>query len=199
LIKQQTLLNLYRTHLTERRSEIRMENRAAWMALLARLAVLGSAIAILLGIRAVVRRLTFRHVHDLETRQMFFTGERLLLWLIVTVLGLFAFAFDLSSLATFLGLLSAGLAIGLHNVFLSIGGYVLIVRRFHVRVGARVEIAGVTGEVTNIGLFQFELSEIEAGTERRTGRVVFFSNSYVFVSPATPLFRQLNVPSTAHT
>jgi hypothetical protein len=198
LIKQQTLLNLYSTHLTERRSEIRMENRAAWRALLGHLGALGSAIAILLGIRAVVRRLMFRHVHDLDTRHLFLTGERLLLWLIIIVLVLFAFAFDLSSLATFLGLLSAGLAIGLHDVFLAIGGYLVIVRRFHVRIGDRVQIAGVTGEVANIGLFLVELSEIDAGTEKRTGRVVFFSTSYVFGAPATPFFRQLNVP-TAHT
>jgi hypothetical protein len=194
LIKQQTLLNLYWTHLIERRSEIRMESRAAWKALLGRLGALGSAIAILLGIRVVVRRLMFKHVHDLDTRHLFLTGERLLLWLIIIVLVLFAFAFDLSSLATFLGLLSAGLAIGLHDVLLSIGGYLLIVRRFHVRVGDRVQISGVTGEVTSLGVFQFELNEIDAATEKRTGRVVFFTNSYVFVSPATPLFRQLNAP-----
>ena len=66
-------------------------------------------------------------------------------------------------------------------------------------IGDRVQIAGVTGEVASLGLFQLELSEIDAGTEKRTGRVVFLSNSYVFVSPATPLFRQLNVPTTAHT
>jgi len=194
LIKQETLLNQYRVHLTERRSEIQMENRAAWKALLARLGILGSAIAVLLGIRVVVRKLTYRHVRDLDTRQVFLIGERLLLWLVIIVLLLFAFAFDLSSLATFLGLLSAGLAIGLHDVFLSIGGYLLIVRRFHVRVGDRVQISGVTGEVTNLGLVQFELSEIDPATEKRTGRVVYFTNSYVFVSPATPLFRQLNAP-----
>jgi hypothetical protein len=199
LIKQQTLLNLYSTHLTERRSQIRMETRAAWEALLVRLGALGAAIVVLLGIHVVVRRLTFSHVHDLDTRQMFLAGQRFLLWLIVIVLVLFAFAFDLSSLATFLGLLSAGLAIGFHDVFLSIGGYLVIVRRFHVRIGDRVQIAGVSGEVTNLGLFQLELSEIDSGTGKRTGRVVFFSNSYVFVSPATPLFRQLNVPAGAHT
>lgn len=199
LIKQQTLLNLYWTHLTERRNQIRLEARAAWKALLVRLAALGSAIVVLLGIHVVVRKLTLRHVGDFDTRQMFVAGERLLLWLIIIVLVLFAFAFDLSSLATFLGLLSAGLAIGFHDVFLAIGGYLVIVRRFHVRIGDRLQIAGVSGEVANIGLFQLELSEIDAGTAKRTGRVVFFSNSYVFVSPATPLFRQLNVPTGAHT
>jgi hypothetical protein len=199
LIKQQTLLNLYWTHLTERRSQIRMETRAVWKALLVRLGALGSAIVVLLGIRVVVRKLTLTHVHDLNTRRMFLAGERLLLGLIIIILVLFAFAFDLSSMATFLGLLSAGLAIGFHDVFLSIGGYVLIVQRFHVRIGDRVQIAGVTGEVANLGLFQLELSEIDSGTGKRTGRSVFLSNSYVFVSPATPLFRQLNVPTAERT
>jgi small-conductance mechanosensitive channel len=83
-------------------------------------------------------------------------GERVLLWLIIIVIVVFAFAFDMTSLATFLGLLSAGLAVGLHDVLLALGGYVLIVRRFHVRVGDRVQRSGVTGEVTNIGLMEFE-------------------------------------------
>jgi small-conductance mechanosensitive channel len=147
----------------------------------------------------VVRKLTLTHVHDVNTRKMFLAGERLLLGLIIIILVLFAFAFDLSSMATFLGLLSAGLAIGFHDVFLSIGGYLLIVQRFHVRIGDRVQIAGVTGEVVNLGLFQLELSEIDSGTGKQTGRVVFFTNSYVFVSPATPLFRQLNVPAAERT
>jgi small-conductance mechanosensitive channel len=176
-----------------------MEIRAVWKALLARLGALLTAIVVLLGIHVMVRRLMLRHVRDLETRQMFLAGGQVLLWLVIISLVLFAFAFDLSSLATFLGLLSAGLAIGFHDVFLSIGGYLVMVRRFHVRIGDRVQISGVTGEVTTIGLFQFELSEIDAGTGKQTGRVVFFSNSYVFVSPATPLFRQLNVPAGAHT
>jgi len=45
--------------------------------------------------------------------------------------------------------------------------------------------------VINLSLMQFELDEIDPATDRRTGRVVFFSNSYVFVSPATPLFKQV--------
>jgi len=35
------------------------------------------------------------HVRDLETRKMSVAGGRLLVWLIIVVLVLFAFAFDL--------------------------------------------------------------------------------------------------------
>ena len=195
LIRQHALLNLYRTHVAEWRSEIQNEYRNAWKALVFRMGVLGIAIAFLMGIGVMIRRLTCRHVRDVDTRRMFLVGERVLLWLIIAALLLFAFAFDFSSLATFLGLLSAGLAVGLHDVFLAIGGYLLIVRKFHVRPGDRVQISSVTGEVRTLGLLQFELSEIDLATGQRTGRVVCFSNSYVFVSPATPLFRQVGAPA----
>jgi hypothetical protein len=197
--KQETLLNLYMTHLSEWRSEVRVKVRAAWKALIVRLGILGAAIAMVLGVGVAGRRLTYRHVNDADTRKMLLTGERVLLWLILILIALFSFAFDLSSLATFLGLLSAGLAVGLHDVLLALGGYLLIVRKFHVRVGDRVQISGVTGEVTNLGLMQFELSEIDAASGQRTGRVAFFANSYVFVSPATPLFRQLTATARLQT
>jgi len=199
LIKQQMLLTLYRTHLTEWGSEAQVELRAAWKGLIMRLGILGAAIAVLLGISAAVRRLACRHVRHPDTRQMLLVGERVLLWLTVIGFVLSAFAFDASSLATFLGLLAAGLAVGLHDVFLAIGGHLLIVRKFHVRVGDRVQISGVIGDVRNLGLMEFELGEIDPATGQRTGRVASFSNSYVFASPATPLFRQLSTQSRAST
>jgi len=195
LIKQQMLLNLYLTHLAGWRSEVQNESRGAWKGLLVRLGILVAAVAFLLGIRMLVRRLIYRQVRHLDTRQMLLIGERVLLWLIIVAVVLFSFALDLSSLATFLGLLSAGVAVSFHDVFLAIGGYLLMVQKFHLRVGDRVQISGVAGEVSNLGLMQFELSEIDPATEQRTGRVVYFSNSYVFVSPATPLFRKVTAPA----
>lgn len=129
---------------------------------------------------------------DLETRRALLLGGWVLFWVVILAVVLFAFAFDLSSLATFLGLLSAGLAVALHHVLLAIGGRLVLERRF--QLGARVEIAGVKGEVTKIGLMEFALNELDAsGTP--TGRTVFFANSYVFVSPAIPLFRQVDAPT----
>ena len=149
LIKEEeTPLNLYRSHLVEWRSETQMEYRAAWKALLVGLGVLATVIAFLVAISAMVRKPAYRHVRDFDTRQMVLIGERFLFWLAVIALVLFAFAFDLGSLATFLGLVSAGLVVGLHDVFAAIGGHLLIARKFNVRLGYRIEISGVTGEVT---------------------------------------------------
>jgi hypothetical protein len=189
LSKQQMLLNLYRSHLAERRSEIQKDDLANRKALISRLVLLVVAITVLLGTGVVVRRLSYRYLRGGHRRQMLLLSNQALSWLITLGLVFYAFAFDLSSLATFLGLLSAGLAVGLHDVFLAIGGYLLIVRKLRIRMGDQVQISGVTGEVTNLGFLQFELAEIDPATGQRTGRVASFSTSYVFVSPATPLFR----------
>jgi hypothetical protein len=195
LSKQQMLLNLYRSHLAERRSEIQKDDLANRKALVRRLVLLVIAITGVLGTGVVVRRLSYRYVREGHRRQMLLLSNQVLSWLITLAVVFYAFAFDLSSLATFLGLLSAGLAVGLHDVFLAIGGYLLIVRKLHIRMGDQVHISGVTGEVRNLGLLQFELSEIDPATGQRTGRVASFSTSYVFVSPATPLFRQFSAPA----
>ncbi len=58
-------------------------------------------------------------------------------------------------------------------------------------VGQRIEIGGVKGEVAKLGLVEFALNETNAAGQR-TGRQVLFSNSCVFLSPATPLFREVS-------
>jgi small-conductance mechanosensitive channel len=101
-----------------------------------------------------------------------------------------AFAFDLRSLATFLGIASAGLAVAMQNVILAVIGYFLLVGKLRVRVGDRVQISGVSGEVVEIGLMQFRLRELDSPGDQPTGRVVSFSNSFLFLTPATGLFKR---------
>ncbi|MBV8397264.1 MAG: mechanosensitive ion channel [Acetobacteraceae bacterium] len=189
LIKEETLLNLYRGRLAEWHSGIQIEYHAAWSALILRLCALAAAIAVLVG----ARRVMSRHAKDYESRQALLIGQRVLFWVVLIAVVLLAFAFDPTSLATFFGLLSAGLAVGLHDVLLAIGGRMLLERKFHIRIGERIEIAGVRGEVTSLGLMEFALTEIGA-EGRATGREAHFANSYVFISPATPLFRQIAKP-----
>jgi small-conductance mechanosensitive channel len=60
-----------------------------------------------------------------------------------------------------------------------------------IRVGDRVQISGVTGEVVEIGLVRLHLMEMSGGVpEIPTGRVVAFSNSIVF-QPGVGLFKQI--------
>ena len=108
--------------------------------------------------------------------------RRLVMWFLIAIVIAFAFASELGSLATFAGLMTAGIAVALQNVILSVAGYFYLIGKYGVRVGDRVQISGVTGEVVDIGLVRLHLMELATtGTDAQpTGRVVVFSNSVVF-------------------
>lgn len=85
-------------------------------------------------------------------------------------------------LATFLGLLSAGLAIALADVFLNLAGWAYIVFRRPFKVGDRVEIAGTAGDVVDIRAFRFTLLEIRdwVDADQSTGRIIHVPNGTLF-------------------
>ncbi|HVP42505.1 MAG TPA: mechanosensitive ion channel domain-containing protein [Terriglobales bacterium] len=187
LDKQIVLLGAYTSHLNTWRAAVVSENEKAWKNLI--LHVLGVAVVIgaLLIIGVVARRATRRHVRDVERRHVMLVVQRVVLWFTMVVVGAFAFASDWTSLATFFGLVTAGIAVALQSFIVSAAGYFVLVGRRGIRIGDRVQISGVMGDVTDIGWLQFQVGEIDSRTQQPTGNVVTFSNSLVLSSPATGL------------
>src|SRR5206468_7717291 len=102
-----------------------------------------------------------------------------------------AFASQLGSAVTFAGLLTAGVAVALQNVIVSVVGYFFLIGKYGLRVGDRVQISGVTGEVVEIGLVRIHLMELGGPSDSQpSGRVVAFSNSIVFQATAG-VFKQI--------
>ncbi len=160
-----------------------------------RLVFLGVVLAIVIGLAELWRRAIFRYVHEPRRRYQFLLLRKIVFWFVIAIVVAFAFATQLGSVATFAGLITAGVAVALQNVILSIAGYFFLIGRFGIRVGDRVQIAGVTGEVVDIGLVRLHLLELGNGAvEAPTGRVVAFSNSIVF-QPTAGLFKQ--IPGTS--
>ena len=189
LDKQRILLAAYTTHLKSWRAAVIAEDKETWRSLISRLLTTAVAIGALVLIGAIVRRITRRHMRDTDRRHIVLVIQRVVLWCIILIVAAFAFASDLSSLATFFGLVAAGLAVALQSFILSGVGYFVLVGRRGIRIGDRVQISGVTGDVTDIGWLQFQLEEIDSRTQQPTGNVVTFSNSIVLASPATGLSR----------
>jgi small-conductance mechanosensitive channel len=191
LSKQGILLGLYKRGLTDWQTRIRSQYQAEWRSLLLRLVVLGAILAVVIGLAELWRRTIFRYVHDPRRRYQFLLLRRIVLWFSIVIIIAFAFASELGSVATFAGLLTAGVAFALQSVILSVAGYFFLIGRFGIRVGDRVQIAGVTGEVVEIGLVRLHLMELGIGGEDTpSGRVVAFPNSVVFQSTAG-LFKQI--------
>ena len=86
------------------------------------------------------------------------------------------------SVATFAGLLSAGLAIALKDVAAGLAGWAFILWRRPFELGDRIELGGLRGDVVDIRLFEFSVMEVGnwIGADDRTGRIVHVPNSKVF-------------------
>lgn len=189
--KLNILLGIYETTLKNWRESIRDESHDELRQLSLRLGVLLILIAVVFGIGELWRRTTFRYVHDARRRYQFLLLRRVVMWTAIVLIIVLAFATQLGSAVTFAGLLTAGVAVALQNVIVSIVGYFFLIGKYGVRVGDRVQISGVTGEVVDIGLVRLHLMELGGPNESQpSGRVVAFSNSIVF-QPTAGLFKQI--------
>lgn len=193
LSKQSILLDLYKRNLMNWQSTVKARYSSDLRGLLVRLLLLAVALGMVLGAAELWRRAIFRYVHEARRRYQFLLIRRIVMWFSIAMVVAFAFASQLGSVATFAGLITAGVAVALQNVILSIAGYFFLIGKFGIRVGDRVQISGVTGEVVEVGLVRLQLMELSSGSEIPTGRVVAFSNSIVF-QPTSGLFKQ--VPGT---
>jgi hypothetical protein len=189
LDKQKVLLADYKLKVLHLRTAVAGQYRQAWKELVIRLLVVALIIGLLLAIGHVSRRLALRRVQDPNRQRLIAMIHHFSSLFATAVVILFVLASDLKSVATYFGLLSAGLLLALQNVILASLGALLLVGKRGIRIGDRVQVSGITGDVTNMGLLQFQLREFDVQKQRFTGHVATFSNSLVFVSPAIGLLR----------
>jgi small-conductance mechanosensitive channel len=195
LSEQAILLDIYKHSLSNWQERVKSDYLEDLRNLLIRLAGLLVVIGAVFGIGELWRRTIFRYVQDTRRRYQFLLLRRIVLWTAIAIILVFTFSTELGSLVTFAGLITAGIAVALQNVIVSIVGYFFLIGKYGIRVGDRVQVAGVTGEVVDIGMVRFNLMELSgvAADSQPTGRVVAFSNSIVF--QASGLFKQ--IPGTS--
>ncbi len=197
LSQEIVLLDESRANFLQWRRVLVRESGYSVRALLMRVLALALALAFVFTLSELWRRLTFRYIHDMRRRRQFLILRRFVVGFLICIVLLLGFISEFSSLATFAGFVTAGIAVGLQAVLLSVAAYFFVVGRYGISVGDRISIAGVTGDVIDIGLVRMYLVEL-AGTGIElypTGRIVVFSNSVLFQA-TTPLYKQ--IPGTSY-
>lgn len=191
LSKEGVLLQQYRHNLSNWRDAIKRQYRDALAALAVRLGILAVLLAIVFAGAELWRRAVLRYAREPRRRYQLLLLRKITLWTaVIAILG-FTFVTELSSFATFAGLLTAGVAVAMQSVLVSIVGYFFLIGKYGIRVGDRVQIGTVTGEVIDLGLVRMHLMELNPqGPLGATGRVVAFANSIVFQASGG-LFRQI--------
>ncbi len=190
------LLDSVRGTLSEWRSDTDQAYHQELKRLAIRLGLLIIAIGVVFGASEVWRSATMRYVQDIRRRNQIMLLRRITVTLAIFLIILFMLVTEVGSIATFAGFITAGLAVALQTVILSVVAYFLLIGKWGIRVGDRVCISGVTGDVIDIGLVRMHLMELDgsSGDEQPTGRVVVFSNAVLF-QPTANFFKQ--IPGTS--
>ena len=191
LSKVGVLLGVYESTLKNWRDSVRDEEHEELRQLLFRLGIFAVMVGLVFLVGEIWRRASLRYVHDVRRRYQILLLRRILIWVAVVIIVILTFASQLGSAVTFAGLITAGIAVAMQNVITSIVGYFFLIGKYGLRVGDRVQIAGVTGEVVDIGLVRIHLMELGGPADSQpTGRIVAFSNSIVFQS-GPGIFKQI--------
>jgi small-conductance mechanosensitive channel len=162
-----------------------MMDGATWLGMMpeTQIKVLKSLVVVLffLVIRSAVMRVILKNVTDVRQRYSWSRGVTSTIGILIVIfLGVIWFA-GLERLATFAGILGAGLAVALHDTIANIAGFLFIILRRPFEIGDRIEIEGIAGDVIDIRLFQFSLLEIGnwVDADQSTGRIVQVPNGKV--------------------
>ena len=142
-------------------------------------------IAILWVINLIIHKILNRQIEDVKVRYMWRkTINYIIAMTGILLVGRIWFK-GFQSIATFLGLLSAGIAIAMKEVIINMVGWLFIILRRPISVGDRIEVDGVRGDIIDMRLFQFSMMEIGnwVEAEQSTGRVIHVPNSRIFTSP----------------
>ncbi len=192
LSKASVLLGQYRRNLANWREATQHQYQDALVKLGIRIAVLAAMLAVVFVGAEIWRRAVLRYAHEPRRRHQLLMVRNVTTWALVAVIVALTFVSELSSFATFAGLLTAGVAVAMHSVLVSIVGYFFLIGKYGIRVGDRVQIGTVTGEVIDLGLVRMHLMELSTqGPLGATGRVVAFANSIVFQASGG-LFKQIS-------
>jgi len=146
-------------------------------------------IVIILFILSIIAKMVIKRY--IEDDDKHYTGNKLInfTFIIISILVvLFAYIDNASYLVTVLGFASAGIAIALKDWFMSIFGWMSIMLSGSINPGDRIKVQRdgieIVGDVLDITLLKIAIREDTTLTSytknRRTGRVFFIPNNYVF-------------------
>jgi small-conductance mechanosensitive channel len=197
LSQEVIVLEQSRANLVAWQASVEREYASILHALLLRMLVIAIALGLILGGGEVWKHATNKYIRDIRRRRQFLIVRRTVVGFLSAIVVLFGFVTEFNSLATFAGFITAGIAVGLQTILLSVAAYFFIIGRYGVKVGDRITIASVTGDVIDVGLVRFYVMEMAgSGTELNpTGRVAVFSNAVLFQA-GTPLYKQ--IPGTEY-
>lgn len=132
--------------------------------------------------RVLLLRLVVQHFGDPALQYQWRKISRYTAFILVLLLIGPSLIGGFQNTATYLGLLSAGLAVALQPLIVNLAAWLFILWRRPFRVGDRIQVGDHAGDVIDLRPFQFTLMEIGnwVDADQATGRVIHIPNGAIF-------------------
>jgi small-conductance mechanosensitive channel len=149
---------------------------------------IGLTAAVLLGAWLVRRVGRLFLGGTVEDRVVEYRWGKTLAYLTLTLTTVFIIAIwvdGLSQIGTFLGLVSAGVAIALKDLLVDFAGWLMLITKPPFEVGDRIQIGPHSGDVVDTSMLHFHLVEIGnwVDSDQSTGRLIRIPNSKILTDP----------------
>lgn len=122
----------------------------------------------------------------IKTNSIYYTTRKKLYYFntaILLVVIVFIWSESKLDLATYVGFISAGIAISLRELFTNMAAWLIIIFQKPFEVGDRITVNGIVGDVIDIKVFQTVLMEVSAPEQgqQSTGQIVHIPNNFLFL------------------
>ncbi len=142
------------------------------------------SILIIFSVYSVIRIIAVRQIRGRETRYSFRRAASIL-YFVTVIIVLLRIWVDTNYIFVAYGIIGAGIAIALQDLFKNFVGGILIIFARTYQVGDRIEISETMGDVIDIGILTTRILEIHARDvkgDQATGRIAVVPNGDVISS-----------------
>ncbi|MBN1432077.1 MAG: mechanosensitive ion channel [Methanomicrobiaceae archaeon] len=132
----------------------------------------------------VTNRVAKRVIKDRRTQYTFNKGFLIISGIVFVVLMLQVWIENTESLVISYGIIAAGIAIALQDLFRNFVGGIIIALTGVYKIGDRVEVDGISGDIMDVGIMNTTMMEIRGwvDADQPTGRIVVMPNSVVITA-----------------
>ncbi len=133
-------------------------------------------------LQSIILKAIHLKVKDIKNKYYWGNAIRYSLFILAFIIIVALWLQEFRSVATFLGLLTAGLAVALKDPIVNLFAWIFILVRKPFTVGDRIQIGNHAGDIIDIRVFQLTLNEIGnwVDADQSTGRIIHIPNGKVF-------------------
>ncbi len=144
-----------------------------------------AAVVVVLVLARVLRRVSSRYIDDKDVRYRVRKAIASAGYVVAVLVVVGSLSGKMSGLTVALGAASAGIAFSLKELIASIAGWVALSFGSFFRVGDRIQLGGIVGDVIDIGMLRTTMMECGGWVKADlyNGRIVRVANSSVFKEP----------------